>query len=239
MSRLLLIRHGQASANSDDYDHLSDLGARQGQALGEAWIEQGFEPSAVYAGPLRRQRQTERAVAEVFARRGRPWPEVQELPALSEHQAMEVVREAAPQVAQHDAEIAAWHDELERHPERRIELYFRIFRKLTRRWVRGELAEAPPHLESWTEFRRRVATVLTDLGANHQPDEKVVAFTSAGAVAAAAGHVLELHDEKVLELSWMVPNISSTELHFAPYGLVLRNLNLLPHTLEEPLRTFV
>ena len=34
MPTLTLVRHGQASFGADDYDHLSDLGRRQGVRLG-------------------------------------------------------------------------------------------------------------------------------------------------------------------------------------------------------------
>ena len=37
MSRLFVIRHGQASFLADDYDQLSPLGEEQGRALGAYW----------------------------------------------------------------------------------------------------------------------------------------------------------------------------------------------------------
>ena len=44
MSELLVVRHGQASLFSDDYDVLSDLGREQAGRLGRAWQERGIRP---------------------------------------------------------------------------------------------------------------------------------------------------------------------------------------------------
>jgi len=58
MGRLLLVRHGQASWGSDDYDVLSPLGHQQGKALGEIWRLRGVVPDRVIIGGMRRHRET-------------------------------------------------------------------------------------------------------------------------------------------------------------------------------------
>ena len=58
MSQVLLVRHGQASWGSDDYDVLSDLGERQSRMLGEALAARGVVPDLVVRGAMRRHRQT-------------------------------------------------------------------------------------------------------------------------------------------------------------------------------------
>ncbi len=70
MSVLYLIRHGQASAGSGDYDRLSSLGEDQSRALGELWAGRGLTFDRVFVGPLRRQRQTCEAVTEVYRQPG-------------------------------------------------------------------------------------------------------------------------------------------------------------------------
>lgn len=62
MGQVLLVRHGQASFGTDDYDLLSTLGQEQGAAVGRALA--GLRPDVVVHGGMRRQRQTaEAAVA--------------------------------------------------------------------------------------------------------------------------------------------------------------------------------
>lgn len=64
MGQLILVRHGQASFGSDDYDVLSDTGWAQGRALG-AWLAgTGVVPTALVTGGMRRHRETAEAMVE-------------------------------------------------------------------------------------------------------------------------------------------------------------------------------
>jgi len=58
MSTLYLVRHGQASAGTDDYDRLSELGKTQAELLGQWWQKQGFSADFTSHGSLQRQRDT-------------------------------------------------------------------------------------------------------------------------------------------------------------------------------------
>ena len=62
MAELFMVRHGQASFGTDDYDRLSALGERQGEWLGEYFAERGFVFDRVLAGSMRRQRSTAAAI---------------------------------------------------------------------------------------------------------------------------------------------------------------------------------
>ena len=56
MGVILLVRHGQASFGSADYDVLSPLGERQSRCLGAALAGRGVRPASVVSGSMRRQR---------------------------------------------------------------------------------------------------------------------------------------------------------------------------------------
>ena len=58
MATIYLIRHGQASFGSDNYDQLSDLGRRQATLMGEFLRDTGIVLDAAYSGDLSRQRET-------------------------------------------------------------------------------------------------------------------------------------------------------------------------------------
>lgn len=58
MSVVLLVRHGQASFGTDDYDRLSALGKAQSRALGVELSERCIEPARIVTGGLRRQQET-------------------------------------------------------------------------------------------------------------------------------------------------------------------------------------
>ena len=67
MALLFLVRHGQASFGSSDYDRLSDLGRQQSRWLGEYFAGRGVHFKRVVAGSLKRQQDT---ASEVLAGMG-------------------------------------------------------------------------------------------------------------------------------------------------------------------------
>ena len=62
MAELFLVRHGQASFGTGNYDRLSALGERQGVWLGEYFAERGIAFDRVVTGSMRRHRQTADAI---------------------------------------------------------------------------------------------------------------------------------------------------------------------------------
>ena len=58
MGQILLVRHGQASWDSDDYDVLSPIGWEQSRLLGKALAARAIEPDLVVTGGMRRHRET-------------------------------------------------------------------------------------------------------------------------------------------------------------------------------------
>ena len=63
MGTLYLVRHGQASFGTDDYDRLSELGARQCERLGEYFRERNVRFDGVITGTLKRHAQSFDALA--------------------------------------------------------------------------------------------------------------------------------------------------------------------------------
>jgi len=59
---LLLVRHGQGSMGTADYDQLSELGHRQARAAGARLARADLSISQVWCGGLVRQQETARAV---------------------------------------------------------------------------------------------------------------------------------------------------------------------------------
>ena len=66
MGVLLLVRHGQASLGTSDYDQLSELGYRQARSVGARLADADTSVHRVWCGALVRQRDTAReAMAEL------------------------------------------------------------------------------------------------------------------------------------------------------------------------------
>jgi len=235
MSRLLLIRHGQASFSAhperafEDYDRLSELGTRQARALGDELVSGGVLFDRVYTGPLARQRETADEVAEAFARHSRPWPGVTEIAELAEHEGSRVVRHALSAEPEHAEALERLLAPSGKDGEA-VELmrtYFTVFRRVTRRWARGEVA--PPEVsESWQMFRARVASGVTRVLAESGRGVTVGVFTSGGPVGSTVASALGLGDEQALELAWMVENATVSELLFSDDRLSLKSFNVQP-----------
>jgi broad specificity phosphatase PhoE len=224
MSELHLIRHGQASALSDDYDRLSPLGVEQSRRLGDYWAARGMTFDRVLVGPRRRHHQTLEAVAAAYADRRLPWPRAEPFEALDEHSGPELFDHYRDQLMPPGANDGA----------EGLRRYLAAYQDATRAWARGEL-ETPEHLESWDAFRRRVDDGLATIAGLGDRGVRIAAFTSGGVVAAATGHALDLGDEKIIELSWRVRNATVSELLFSSRGFALLTFNSTAHLEAEQL----
>ncbi len=61
MGQILLVRHGQASWDAEDYDVLSETGWEQSRVLGRSLVARGISVDAVVRGGMRRHRETAEA----------------------------------------------------------------------------------------------------------------------------------------------------------------------------------
>jgi broad specificity phosphatase PhoE len=237
MSLLFLVRHAQASFDSDDYDQLSARGVEQARRLGAHWARLNLVFDHVYVGPRRRHRQTLDAVTAVYRERGLCWPEPIALPELDEHFGYDVFTRSLPDLIQRDPAIREMKEKLRKDSEAAQRDYLRLFQKVTRMWVRRELSL--PELEAWHEFRDRIQRGLAKMTDNTGSKKKVAAFSSGGPVAAAMGLALNLDDEKTLELMWAVHNAAYSEFLFSRGRFSLMTFNAVPHLTRPELQTFI
>ena len=201
MGRIIVVRHGQASYGQQDYDRLSDLGVRQCEMLGRYFAARAWRFDRVVVGPRRRHWQSHDAIAAAFGAASNALPDPVEDRGLDEYQAFEVMDHLAP-----------GHRDLAVNTDEGRRQYFFLYRQTMRRWLRGE----PVHggVESWGQFRSRVEASVERLReslANGGAEKTILAVTSGGPMAAAAGYVLGLDDLRTMEQSWMVSNGSFSE----------------------------
>jgi broad specificity phosphatase PhoE len=227
MGELVLVRHAQASFFGADYDALSPLGREQARALGRHWAAHGARFDAVYVGPRRRHRETLELVAAAYAEHGRPWPAAQPLAELDEHDGVAVLQHA---LGRPESERAAMEtrDPGDGAREQAIREFFRRYREVMRDWALGALEV--PGVEPWAEFRARS---LRALDAMCRGPGRAVAFTSGGLVSSAAGWLLGLDEERVIELSAVLRNTALSEVRYSGARRSLVSFNALPH-LPDP-----
>ncbi len=225
MAFIHLIRHGQASFGSANYDCLSPIGHRQGQVLGEHFssIGQGFD--VCIAGEMDRQQKT---AHEVMQRLPGQVPELVTDAAFNEYDSDGIFKAFMPSVLQDDPGLAELLKDDFRVMYRDKAIFQRAFVNVVRHW--SEDAEhGLPELETWDAFIGRVQAGLHQIRDAHERKAQVAVFTSGGAISIALGIVLGLNSRDALLLSWGIANASVTELYASGTGLFLNGFNNFTH----------
>lgn len=211
MGTLTMVRHGQASFGADDYDQLSELGARQCRLLGEYWRARGRRFDAVLTGTLKRHAQSFAAIAEGLG--GAPEPLL--WPGLDEYDSDALTR------AIHPAPLARPPDAEE------VRAHFRLLRRALQAWMSAEIA--PEGMPSYAAFSAGVAAALAHVREQH-PQGQVLIVSSGGPISTAVGQVLGAPLEAVIEMNMRIRNSALTEfVSSSPRRHTLLSFNHLPH----------
>lgn len=216
MSRIYLVRHGQASFGSHDYDRLTPAGVRQCEQLARHWQAIGRNVDLVFSGTLRRQRESAEAFARAAARSSADAPIVRPIPGFEEYD--------------HDALLAAH----ARRPasaaeqEDRRDFHRRLAASLGA-WTEGTLAG----VETYAAFRDRCAGALGRLLAEIGRGRQAILFGSAGSLAAAMQPALGVGDAELMRLKLNFHNTGVSSLLFDGETVTIECLNSIAH-LEQP-----
>jgi broad specificity phosphatase PhoE len=223
MGELLLVRHGQASAGSADYDQLSALGRRQADRLGRWLLSHRRQVAGVVRGALVRHRDTLQGIAAVFDEAERPLPKVRIDPGLNEFDFKSLLHAEL----QRRGDVPRM-EHLGALPQREV---FRLLRATLLAWIRGELDHAVS--ERWSDFRDRVHAAAARLADEARSAGPQLVVSSGGVMSLIAQKALDLPDARAVELNFSLRNSALSEFIVAPEGLLLRSWNALPH-LAEP-----
>lgn len=226
MGVLHLVRHGQASFLTDDYDRLSPRGEDQARRLGEHWASLGLAFDAIYTGPRVRQRRTAEITGEAVRRAGLSFPAAAPLDALDEHHGGELLAAHLPALVEASPEagvlVRAFHDAASERD--RIKAADRLLRHALERWMLGLTGDA---VEPFAAFRARVDAAVTSMRGGGA--RTIAAFTSGGTIGAIVGGVLRVDDRAALELGLVLHNASLTQLLFRDGKVSVAELNAKPH----------
>jgi len=219
MGTLYLVRHGQASFGTDNYDQLSELGQRQSVRLGQYLAQRGVSMDAAITGTLQRQRQTLDGIRTgaglALAAR--------ETAALNEYDSAAVIESVHPQPLDKP-------DTPEKYRH-----HFRLLRDGLTQWMNGVVS--PRGMPSYETFRAGIEQVLDEVRRNH--DGNVLLVSSGGPIATAVGLVLGCTPETTIELNLRIRNSAVTEFSFNPRRHSLLTYNGLPHLDDAPYRDWV
>ena len=219
MGTLYLVRHGQASFGSADYDKLSELGMRQSVRLGEWFAHKGIEFDAVLTGTLRRQIETLDGIAQGMAAKPESAPlNPLRWPGLNEYDSAAVIEAVHPHPLGKPDSPEAYRQ------------HFRILRNGLTQWMAG--STSPKGMPNYNDFVFGVTSALDHVRAQHH-GKKVLIVSSGGPISTAVGRVLGTSPQTTIELNLRIRNSSVTEMAFTPKRHMLVSYNTLPH-LDHP-----
>lgn len=223
MSRVVLVRHGQASWGRRDYDKLSDLGHEQARVVGRELASRGIEPSRVVCGGMRRQRETAAGIVE-----GAGW-------------ALETVTHHGWNEYEHTAVLTAYKPAYRSMTVMKADLartmrpakaFDEMYAVATERWVAG--AHDADYEEPFSAFGERVlgalARTLDDVGRG----ETAVVVSSAGSISWVAASLLGGGAPVWTSLQRVIANASLTTLSVGAGDPVLRTFNDTSHLERVP-----
>ena len=238
MSVLYVVRHGQASFFTDNYDRLSPKGVEQSRLLGKYWVENRVEIDEVYSGSLARQLQTAEAVGEIFCQAAKPWPNVQVLSGLDEYGGDYLMKDLRAELVQKHDHVRRLSEEFERATEerQRYRTFHRLLEALMRFYISGEFES--DGFETWRQFHDRVTGAFAHIRSREGRGRQVAVFTSGGPVGVSVQTTLEAPEQQAGELNWRVYNASLTVFTFRANRISLDQFNSIAHLTTDELRTY-
>ncbi len=218
MGAIYLLRHGQASFGSNNYDQLSPVGHQQARVLGQALKARGVQAEVLVSGNMQRHKET---AAGVTAEMGLNLP-LQEHLGVNEFDHENVIEVAQPRYVDKVAmmgEMAATGD-----PRRAFQTFFR---DAVSRWVGGNHDDE--YNEPWSVFKLRCVSALDDLVKLTPVKGHVLVFTSGGTISVICAHLLGLNDAQAFTINWTLANAGITKIQVGRDGLHLISVNEHAH----------
>ena len=204
MDEVFLVRHGQASFGSDDYDRLSDRGHDQSAWLGAWFADHHIAFDRVVTGTMRRHRETADGILSSAATTARD-------------------EDAGLNEIDYDAiETAFLRTTGETRPTTGKAFRLMLPRLLSH-WAEDRLAPVP---ETYAGFRARVDGAV-DRAA--RKGERTLVVSSGGPVSATLARLLSLETSAMAEIMNMTMNASVTRLGLVDGRLTLLQFNAVPH----------
>jgi broad specificity phosphatase PhoE len=209
MPTVLLVRHGQASFGTEDYDVLSEAGHRQAGVVAASLAERGYRADRLICGTLRRQRDT----AAAFTALGAPDLEID--PRWDEYDSEEILRHHS------DAAVGLeHHGDGEPVTNRSFQT---ILEAAQAQWV--DHAERSPTAQTWPDFSAASPAALADLAATLASGQTAIVVTSGGTIGALLCNLWNAPSTLFPALNRVTVNTSITKLAVGSTGTNVISFN--------------
>jgi broad specificity phosphatase PhoE len=203
MSKIFLIRHGQASFGAENYDLLSDIGREQASALGEYFLTHQISFDAIIHGQMSRQTETAQIMAQAKQFSG----DLILDKGADEFDSDRLLAYYLPILAETSE---AFHQKINSEQKwfsnaKDFEL---IFRALIALWQQDKTCP----FESWSVFRNRSLNLLNRIRKAHGANKKIALVTSGGLISATIQAILGFDDQTFMDMNLTINNASVTEI---------------------------
>ncbi|MDR3481789.1 MAG: histidine phosphatase family protein [Burkholderiaceae bacterium] len=210
MAELYLVRHGQASFGTDDYDRLSTLGEQQSVWLGEYLSERKIDFDHVIIGTQLRHRQTAEGICRGMGRS----PDFALHAGLNEYDFY----------ALYNALIKE-RPELNQSAPGNKQYFYKRLKEALLLWSTDALTGPLP--EKWHAFAERINSALgfiQQCGA-----QKVLVVSSGGPIGMLISQVLGAPANTAIELNLQIRNASLSQFYFNEQSVKLASFNNIAH----------
>jgi broad specificity phosphatase PhoE len=215
---LLLVRHGQASFGTSDYDRLSPRGHEQARVVAAHLTRHGAPVDLLQSGSLIRQRETAEPIAAAFGRAVEidpRWDEYDTDEILAHHSSSPVRQDRAPGS---DA------------PEISPRDFQNALEQALLDWIAA--GRGGPCQERWSAFDARVGDALDELGGRLSSGQTALVCTSGGVLAALCTRVLGVPAETFVTFNRVTVNAGITRVLIGRSGATLLSFNEQSHLLS-------
>jgi broad specificity phosphatase PhoE len=223
-----MIRHGQASFGSENYDRLSPLGVVQAGIVAKHLLKIGLRFDAIYSGFMDRQQKTAAALVNLCREQHvLPLSELIKTKVFNEYDSTTVFEDQIRMMVKEDPSLS--NDVKKMLSDKRV--FQRLFQKAMTRWASGN--HDSPGSPKWQAFRNRVQQGIRRVMKDQGAKKTIAIFTSGGPISVTVQMALGLSDDKAIEISWQIMNASIARFKYNSEGIALAGFNDITHlTLE-------
>ncbi len=213
MAEIYLVRHGQASFGSANYDQLSPLGEQQSVWLGEYFAQRELRFDAIVTGTQQRHAQTAAGIWRGMAL-DQHSPSIEAYPGLNEYDFASLYKALGEDTQPIPSEPTA---------QRRY--YYRRLKIALQRWSENNLPGPLP--ETWVEFQQRVRVVLKTV--QQRKAERILMVSSGGPTGLITQQALDAPNHAAIEMSLQIRNTGLCQFYVNDHALRIMSFNTIPH----------
>jgi len=224
MGEIVLVRHGQASFDAENYDQLSEVGELQSRVLGKYFVDRAVFFNNAICGDMVRHAETLNTILDSSTVLRKASRSIHS--GLNEYDFRTLVScfiESEPNNTKVIDHLADRSDKTK---------FYRLLRDVLNSWSKDGIEGID---ETWANFMDRVAMARVALENMATKGKRVLVVASGGSISCLVGQVLELSPGQMFELNLQIYNTSLSRLFVGSSRISLASFNEIPHLADPDL----